>query len=60
MSRPDSFILLQNGERRIRTSEGKSRQIYSLIPLATWVSPRGISSVKNINNTKKTFLKASK
>ena len=27
------------GERRIRTSEGKRQQIYSLPPLATWVSP---------------------
>jgi hypothetical protein len=26
------------GERRIRTFEGIRRQIYSLIPLATWVS----------------------
>ena len=29
------------GERRIRTSEGISQQIYSLPPLTTWVSPRG-------------------
>ncbi len=28
------------GERRIRTSEGMSQQIYSLPPLAAWVSPR--------------------
>ena len=27
------------GERRIRTSEGMSQQIYSLPPLAAWVSP---------------------
>ena len=31
------------GERRIRTFEGFSRQIYSLIPLTAWVSPPGWS-----------------
>ena len=29
---------LYGGERRIRTFEGVRRQIYSLVPLATWVS----------------------
>lgn len=27
--------VLESGQRRIRTSEGECRQIYSLVPLAT-------------------------
>jgi hypothetical protein len=32
-----SLLALQDGGGRIRTFEGISRQIYSLLPLATWV-----------------------
>ena len=32
-------VLPDGGERRIRTSEGERQQIYSLPPLAAWVSP---------------------
>ena len=35
--------LVCGGGRRIRTFEGFSRQIYSLIPLTAWVSPPGWS-----------------
>ena len=37
------MFCLHGGERRIRTFEGFSRQIYSLIPLTAWVSPPGWS-----------------
>ena len=37
------MFCLRGGERRIRTFEGFSRQIYSLIPLTAWVSPPGWS-----------------
>ena len=43
------FCILQKngGERRIRTFEDIRRQIYSLIPLATWVSlqPRKVNQI---------------
>src|SRR5256886_2826147 len=35
-----SYSRVSNGEGRIRTSEGIRRQIYSLLPLATWVPLR--------------------
>ena|SRR3989338_7319660 len=37
-------LLLSYGERRIRTSEGLRRQIYSLIPLASRASLQNLSS----------------
>src|SRR6266536_1447271 len=36
-------LLPQNGGGRIRTFEGVSRQIYSLLPLATWVPHQKMS-----------------
>jgi hypothetical protein len=38
-------LLVESGGRSwIRTSEGVSQQIYSLPPLATWVSYHGMSA----------------
>ena len=39
-ARPTAPGSTHGGERRIRTSEGMSQQIYSLPPLAAWVSPQ--------------------
>ena len=43
---PIEFCLSQNsiGRKRIRTSEAQVQQIYSLPPLATWVSARELNS----------------
>ena len=38
---------MDGGESRIRTCEGMHQQIYSLPPLATWVSPRQFEAVEN-------------
>ena len=40
--RPGDAARNDNGECRIRTCEGISHQIYSLTPLAAWVTPREV------------------
>ena len=54
------------GRRRIRTFEGKSQQIYSLPPLATWVSVQWseridkTKSAQSVNNSILSFPKSTK
>lgn len=50
--------LLRSGERRIRTSEDISQQIYSLPQLTALVSPRFLLQNITFNHTLSTFSRA--